>query len=231
MLNQTDIDKIMQDILEGKKVYLYYTAHMIEGRETNILDEHMYKSVSRFKIVKVKVNNVCNAYFEKLNFLNHPEQYHVEEEECYYTFGSKYIHYFSVKNSDKKSYSKDINPRTPSNIYGYRREIFENGVLISEYNDPSPVKEVYTNNPKFGTYPQSKVIDMINKGGLSWKYLKLNNPALVDGIDYNYVTSDWYILDLENYPMIEKPLINTKQYSGYFMTLEGAFRYIEQLQA
>lgn len=230
MLNQKDIDTLKDSIDSGKDTYIWYAAHMIEGRETNILDEHMFKSVSQFKVVKLKVKDIVNAYFEYMNFIDHPDQYHTEDEECSYKPGTKYIHYFSVKNVEGP-FDKDINARMPCNIYGYRRKVYIGDELINDYNDPSPVKEVYTNEPEYMDYKTSKVIKMINDGKLDWKYLKLNNNEVVDGIEYKYVTSDWYIMDLENYPMVEKPLINIKQHSGYFMTQEGAFRYIEQLVA
>lgn len=230
MLNQKNIDTLKQSIESGKDTYIWYVAHMIEGRETNILDEHMYKSVSQFKVIKIKVKDIVNAYFELMNFIDHPEQYHTEEEECSYKPGSKYMHYFSVKNAEGP-FEKDINPRMPCIIYGYRRKIYINDELVNDYNDPSPVKEIYTNEPGYGEYPVNKVIDLIDEGKLDWKYLKLNNTEIVDGVEYKYVTSDWYIIDLVNYPMVEKPLINVKQNSSYFMTQEDAFRYIEQLVA
>lgn len=229
MLNQADIDYLMQTIQSNKPAYVYYVAHMIEGRETNTLDEHMYKDVSQFKVVKVRVDAIENAYFEYKNYIENPKNYHVEEEECYYKPSAKYIHYFVVPNT-AQSYALDINPRTPSIIYGYKRKIYVNG-KVNDVLDPSPVKEVYTNTPEFGTMTKAQVANALNSGKLNWKYIKLKHPAIVDGIEYNYVTSDWYILTLRNYPMVEKPLINVHQHSGYFIDIQDAFRYIEQLVA
>lgn len=229
MLSQADIDYLMKTIQSGEPAYVYYTAHMIEGRETDILDEHTYKDVSEFKVVKVQVENIENAYFEYLNYINHPENYHIEEEEFYYHPSSKYMQCFIVPNGPD-SYSKDLNARMPSIIYGFYRKVYNRDV-IKEVIDPTPVKPIYTNAPEFGDKITSEVIEDINSGKLDWKYMALESPAIVDGIEYNYITSDWYILTLKNYPMIEKPLINVNDHSGYFIDIQDAFRYIDQLIA
>ena len=229
MLTQADIDGLMKKISLGEPAYVYYAAHMIEGRETDILDEHNYKDVSKFKVVKIEVESIQNAYFEYLNYLNHPENYHIEEEEFYYHPFAKYMQCFITPNGESK-YTKDLNPRMPSNIYGYYRKVYINNI-IREIHNPSPVKEVYTNAPEYLELYHTDVIKLINEGKLNWKYMKLSPPAIVDGIQYSYLTSDWYILTLKNYPMIEKPLINIKQHSAYFKNIQDAFRYIEQLVA
>lgn len=229
MLSQTDIDNLMKTIQSGEPAYVYYAAHMIEGRETDILDEHSYKDVSEFKVVKVEVEDIQNAYFEYLNYVNHPDDYHIEEEEFYYHPSAKYMQCFVTPNI-KDGYDKDINARMPSIIYGFIRKVYNRNV-INEVHDPSPIKAVYTNNPEFGNLSTSEVVDSIISGNLDWKYMTLDPPAIVDGIEYSYVTSDWYILTLKNYPMIEKPLINVKQHSSYFVDIQDAFSYIEQLIA
>lgn len=229
MLSQADIDTLMIMIQSNTPAYIYYAAHMIEGRETDILDEHSYKDVSEFKVVKVEVQDIQNAYFEYLNYVNHPENYHIEEEEFYYHPSAKYMQCFVTPNN-KTSYSKDINARIPSIIYGFDRKVYDEGV-IKEIHDPSPVKAIFTNALEYGEMKTDKVAAEIKSGNLDWKYMKLDSPEIVDGIEYNYVTSDWYILTLKNYPMIEKPLINIKQHSGYFLDIQDAFRYIEQLIA
>ena len=61
--------------------------------------------------------------------------------------------------------------------------------------------------------------------------MTLENKEIVDGIEYQYITSNWYILTLSNYPTLEKPLINVDQYSSFFRTLTEAFYYIDQLVA
>lgn len=229
MISQADIDSLMKSIQSGEPAYVYYVAHMIEGRETDILDEHNYKDVSKFKVVKVQVENIENAYFEYINYLNNLDKYHVEEEEYYYHPSAKYIQCFITLNA-KDSYNKDLNARMPSIIYGFSRKVYDHDI-IKEVINPSPIKAIYTNALEFGDAKSSNIIEIMNSGNLDWKYMKLDPPAIVDGIEYEYVTSDWYILTLKNYPMVEKPLINVKHHSGYFMDLQDAFRYIEQLIA
>ena len=230
MLSQNDIDSLMTTIQAGKSAYVYYVAHMIEGRETDILDEVTYKGVSEFKAVRVEVESVENAYFEYLNYINNPNKYHIEEEEYYYHPSAKYIQCFVTPNGDN-SYTKDLNPRMPSIIYGFNRKVYNEDGTFKEVKDPSPVKPVYTNALEFGKMNSSQINTAMKAGKLNWKYKKLSPSAIVDGIEYNYVTSDWYILSLKNYPMVEKPLINVKQHSGYFLDIQDAFRYIEQLIA
>ena len=119
----------------------------------------------------------------------------------------------------------------PSIIYGYRRKIYVNGELEQDHVDPSPVKEVYTNNPAYGDLHNEELQTAIDEHKLDWKYMILENKEIVDGIEYQYLTSDWYILTLENFPTIEKPFINIDQRSSYFRTLTEAFHYIDQLIA
>lgn len=229
MLKQSDLDELMQSIQAGEDTYLYYVAHMIETRH-GLLQEHAYKSVSDFKVIRVKVTDIQNAYFEYLNYTKHPEEYHVEEELEYYDPITEYHHYYTVKNPTE-TFTKDINPRIPSIIYGYRRKIFVNDDLQQDHIDPSPVKEVYTNNPSYGDLHNEDLKAALDDHKLDWKYMVLENKEIVDGIEYQYLTSDWYILTLDNYPTLEKPLINIDQHSSFFRTLTEAFYYIDQLVA
>lgn len=230
MLSQNDIDNLMINIQSGEPAYIYYVAHMIEGRETDILDEHSYKNISRFKVVKVEVSDIQNAYFEYLNYVNHPENYHIEEEEYYYHPFAKYMQCFVTPNH-QDSYEKDLNARMPSIIYGFHRKVYDFDGAIKDVIDPSPVKAVFTNTLEFGNKNNLEISENIKTGKLNWKYMILKDPEIVDGIKYNYITSDWYILTLKNYPMIEKPLINVKEHSGYFINIKDAFNYIDQLMA
>lgn len=230
MLNQMDIDNLMVDIKNDGKAYLYYVAHMIEPRE-GLLDEHIYKSSSKFKVIKIEVNDIKNAYFEYLKYVEDPSQFHIETEESYYDYNTKYINRYIVPNSTGP-YTKDLNSRIPSIIYGYRREIFDTvNHVRKEITDPSPVKVVYTNTLEYSDCISETVKSLFNDGKLSWKYKKLNNKEIVDGIEYEYITSDWYILDVKNFPRTEMPLVNIKQNSAYFVDLVDAFYYIDQLEA
>jgi hypothetical protein len=230
MLTQNNIDTLKYKIDIGEKAEVYYIAHMIEGREIGTLDEFTYKGISDFKIIKIEIEDIQNAYFEYLNYENNKStDYHIEEEECYYnpikdSAGEyeKYIHKFIVPNGES-SYTKDLNARMPSIIYGYTRTITLNGEEKT-ITDPSPVKPVYKQSKEHGFVVDSDY-------NLDWKYKHLDPAAIVDGIEFDYITSDWYILSLKNYPMIEKPLINVKDHSAYFMNLEDAFSYLEQLKA
>ena len=228
MLNQKDIDQLMLNIQSGAGAYLYYIAHRVECRETHI-DEYQYKSAQDFRVLKLKVNNVSNAYFAYLDFIEHPEDYHTEQEEAYNDEFTKYVYYYTVPNIEVP-YTKDLNPRVPSMIFGLRRKLYKSGILIGDYSDPSPIKPKYTNNLEYGNLDQAQIESKYEHGDLDWKYMKLRSPLDDDGILYNYITSNWYILDIENFPRVEKPLINTEQKTAYFINNYDAQSYLKQLK-
>ena len=82
MLTQDNIDQMVTDLRAGRIVTVFYIAHQIELRESYI-DELFYKSHSDFRVLPLVVTDVKNAYLEYLNYVNRPEQYHVEQEEVY----------------------------------------------------------------------------------------------------------------------------------------------------
>lgn len=229
MLTQYDVDKLMQEIQENGSCKLYYTAHLVETRE-GFLDEYIYKSVPKFKVIELECTGFNNALFERFNFADHPENYHTEEEICFYDINSKYIHYYTSPNT-QESYTELFNSRMPSIVYGVRRKYYKNGEFVKEYNDPSPIKEVYVNALEYGDYTRAQSNSAFEANKLDWKYKKLENKEDVDGVLYDYVTSDWYILDINNFPRVEKPLINTNQKTAYFTSHEAAEFAIQQLNA
>ena len=79
MLKEADIDKLMLNIQSGRDAFVYYIAHNVECRE-GIIDELSYKSIPRFRVIKLIVNNIYNAYFELLKYYEHPENYYTEKK-------------------------------------------------------------------------------------------------------------------------------------------------------
>jgi hypothetical protein len=247
MITSKDIDTLMQSIKAKKDTYLYYVASLIETRE-GILDEHIYKSNDAFKVVRIKLTGITNAYLEYVKYhndANKESNYHTEIEECWYGRYKKYTHFYTVPN-DKGTYTKSFNSRMPSIIYGLRREILDTvNHTIVEVSDPTPVKPVYTNTLVYGDNQSvalgntsaalKKAVNttksFYTNNGLDWKYLPLDPIETIDGIDYRYVTSNWWILDIENFPRTEKPLITADEISAYFVDLESALNYIDQLVA
>lgn len=236
MLTQYDIDKMKQEFQKGNLVDLYYVASLIELRE-GVVDEHTYKSFPKYRIIKIKCRDVVNAYFEYLNFVNNPDNYHTEEEEVWYSEDDdgKYINYYTVPNKEN-SYEKDFNSSMPSIIYGVRRKLFyryQGTEEIREFNEPSPIKPVYTNTIEYGDLSQSEAEQAQNSGLLDWKYYKVDSDHSVidDGIEYFNITSNYYILDIVNFPRTEKPLINVKEKCAYFLDRCEAFNYMKQLEA
>ena len=234
MLTQLEIDNMKMQIQNGETPEVYFVAHYIECRE-GIIDAEQYKSISKFRIIKIKIADIINAYTEvfKYNYMGgvNGTQYHMETEEEYYDNKTKYIHYYAVPNTID-SYTKDINPRMPSIIYGYIRKIVdENDNVLKVLNEPSPVKVVFTNELEFGDLNGKDLEAAYKDGKLDWKYIKLENKQIVDGIEYQYMTSDWYILMAENFPRTEHILINTKTKNAYFTNLDDAYNYMLQLEA
>lgn len=233
MLTQLDIDELKMQIQAGEKPELYYTTHYIECRE-GVIDEEQYKSVPRFKVIKITISDIENAYFELLKYLYsgglNGTLYHLEEQEAYYDINTKYIHYYTVPNG-ASSYEKDLNPRMPSAIYGYTRKIIKSDGTTILKNEPSPVKPVYTNVLEYGNLKGNDITKAYDDGNLNWKYMTLENTEIVDGIEYKYITSDWYVIKCDNFPRTEHILVNTKNKNAYFRNLSDAFNYIDQLEA
>lgn len=229
MLTQDNIDQMVTDLRAGRIVTVFYIAHQIELRESYI-DELFYKSHSDFRVLPLVVTDVKNAYLEYLNYVNRPEQYHVEQEEVYIDNNVKYVHYYTVKNP-KDQYNKEFTAREPSAIYGRKRMIYKDDVLKMEYNDPSFVRPVYTNILTWGNRSQQDCLNIFNNGGLSWKYVKLDEPINADNILYNYVTSNYYVLDTPYFPRIEKHMVNITEKTSFFINKWEAMNYLEELRA
>ena len=230
MLTQNDIDRIAQAINKGDKFPLYYVANMIECRE-GYLDELIYKSVPKYKAVKVNVVGVQNALIELNRYRANPQDYHVEEEECYYDQYTKYIHYYIVPNSTEEKFDKAFNSRMPSAIYGTKKILYRAGQLEQDFVTESPVKEIYTNSLSYYDYDEIGAEAAFERGELNWKYIKIPDGYVMDGVLYHYVTSNYYILDIENFPRTEKPLVNVNQKTAYFLTNEEAQNAIRQYEA
>lgn len=233
MLNQKDIDILKQEIQNAGEAKLYYAAHMIEPRE-GVVDEHVYKSVSKFKVIELTVTDIWNAYWEYMDFMKNPKNYNTERAVSYYDHLYKHIELFVVPNDKpiESANNRVYYSRIPSIIYGHRRQIVdEDNKVINEISDPSPIKVVYTNALEYADYTSDEVAEAFDAGLLDWKYKKLDPPAESDGVEYSYITSDWYILRMNNFPKIELPMVNVNQKSAFFRDLNDALDYIDQLEA
>lgn len=230
MLTQYEIDTIMKTLQSGEKVYLYYVTHMIESPK-DLLNIDFYKCDSKFKVVKIEIKGVKNAYFEYLNYRMNPNDYHIESETCYYDGTGKRNNYYIVPNSTGP-YESEINPRIPSVIYGHvnQEKYDESTGEITQKVDNSLIDFVYTNSITYGDCTPNEAFYAFVDGKLDWKYRKLMDAVPIDGVAYEYITSDWYVLDVK-FPCVELPLINTHISNSYFMNLNDALGYMEQLEA
>ena len=229
MLKQLDIDNIMLSLQAGERVFLYYAAGKTELKGITDSQEFSHKDEPRYIPIKVEVLDVQNAYFEYLKYQNDPSKYKIEEEEVWYDPNTKYIHRYITPDGDDEY--DEFNSRIPSAIYGIKRKVYNKGELIKDYVDPTPVKEIYTNAIEYGTLLSTDALSKLNEGLLSWKYMKLENNEIVDGLPFSYVTSNWYILTIKNWAKVEKPLINVRDKSAFFTTVRDAYYAIEQLEA
>ena len=220
MLTQLDVDQIKKEIDDNGFAYIYYIAHMVETRE-GVIDENQYKSVNRFKVLKVRVVSIENAYFEYIRYKTNPDNYTTEEEIEVYEKDREFIHYYTVPKDIITN--KAFNPRIPSIIYGYTRK---DVTTDTYFNEPSPIKPVYTNTLEFCGEIVEGFTDKV-----SWKYVNGDGLLQSDGVKFSYITSDWYILDIDNFPRSEKALVKVNDLTCYFMNPEDALSHLEQLEA
>lgn len=225
MLSEIDIDAIasMANDTTSPNPEIYYVANMIETRE-GIIDECHYKSNPKYKIIPVKVKSVLNAYFEYNSFLLNPNQYGYEEEEEYFDDSTHRVHQYIVKNSEKSSFTN----RTPSIIFGVKHYDGSKDII-----EESVVKPIYLakRELKYGERSSTAVSSELSKGKLSWKYMKLDKPPTINGEVKEYVSSNYYILELENFHSLEKPLVNPNEKCSYFMNIKDAVSYMKELEA
>ena len=227
MLTEKDIDLLRADIDSGKPPTVYYLASRVERRESYI-DEVAYKSNPQIDIVELQIANVTNALWELLNFKANPINYHTEQEIVIIDADNRYHYYYTVPN-DLVSYNKPFNPKMPSAIYGCHRVRFKNGTVIGNYNDSSPIQPIFTNTLKFGSTGASEVLKMFEDGSLGWKYRNAPEGTVVDGIPFKYMTSNWFILEVANFPRPEQHLINVNQKNAFFIDLEKALSWREEM--
>lgn len=230
MLTIKDIDYLADLINKGYKPSIYYVANLLETRE-GYLDELIYKSVPKYKVVRINVTKIENAYFELLRCQQNPDAFHIEEEDCFYSPTDRYRHYYIVPN-EPESFDKAFNSRMPSIVYGMKKTLYRAGELEQDFVMPSPVKEIYTNALSFMDLSETEAENAYEQGELDWKYYKIPNGGKeINGLNFKYITSDYYILDIENFPRTEKPLINVNQKTAYFMSNEEAQNAIAQYEA
>ena len=227
MLKQNDIDDLKLEIDAGETPTIYYVANYLELRE-GMLDESNFKSNPKYRVVEVQVEDIQNAYFEYLNYIANPDNYHIESETNWYDPVTQYVHYYITPNAEE-SYTKDINPRMPSAVYGMHKELYLNGELESEWTDPTPIDCNYTNLLELNGYTTAETLSKFEAGDLDWKYKELEYTNTVDGVEYSYISSDWYILRLKNLPKVEHTLMKAGDVSSFFINIDSAFHYVEQL--
>ena len=230
MITRVNLDELVQTIQSTGEADIFYVAHRIERRRGTV-DDFLYKSAADFEILKLKLKGVTNAYFKYLDYLENPNDYHTESEESYIEPGIKHVNYYTVPNA-KESYTKDFNPRIPSIIFGRKRKLYNStGILVADFNDPSFVTPWYTNSLIYWPKTAARVMSDFESGNLDWKYRKLDEAVKVDGVDLWYMTSDYYILDIENFPKVEMPLICVDQQNAYFTNVDDALSCLKQLKA
>lgn len=227
MLNELDIDHLKEKIDEDGEATAYYLASRVERRESYI-DEATFKSDPEIDIVQIKIKSIMNALWEVLNYNEHPTEYHTESERVVIDHDNFYDYYYTVPNG-LDSYSKPFNPRMPSAIYGCRRVRYKCSQIIGDYHDPSPVQTIYTNLMTFSDLIPAEVLDMYNCGDLSWKYADAPQDTVIDGIPFKYMTSNWYILDVANFPRTEHHLINIHQKNALFVNMDDALSWREDM--
>lgn len=240
MLKQKDIDELMNKIQNGETPILFYVCDYNETRDNN--NNADFKTNHKYKVLEVKLHNIISAYDEYLKFyadytsaleehkeypLDHLINFHVEEDYEYYDYLDihRICHKYIVPNGDS-SYTKDLNPRIPSKIYG-ECKVYKD----KEYVTPSPIKAQYTNLIEYCGFTEAEAKQMFEDGKLDWKYVKLDNNAIIDGIEYKYLYTNYYILETINFPTVEYPLVNVTEKCNFFTNLEDAWEFIKECEA
>ena len=229
MINQTKLEYLVSQIKQYGKTNIFYVASDIEMRETYI-DELAYKSDPSFKILELTLTGINNAYWEYLRFKEYPELYHTEEEHVWQDNDTKYVLYYTVPNKERQ-YINEFNPRIPSAIFGKKRILYKNNTVIADYSDPSPIKPIYTNSLSYNALDANAVKQLLDNGDLDWKYKKLDPEVVINNISFKYVTSDWYIFDIDNFPRIEKHMINVNHKTAFFISNYEAQDYLDDFLA
>lgn len=244
-ITMKQLEQLME--LNPDNRFIYYVANLLEGR-TDIYGEANLKFTPKYKIVKLKVLDIKNAAIERFYYENHKNEFHSETETSYYGdpgnineliddqngfAATEYEDIFIAKNQPTgTSYTKDLNPRVPSVVYGYRRRVYDTVHQVEKIVEiPSPVSYIYTMHcnlyDKNNNYERQIIVPYSDA---NWKFIQLDSPKEVDEGSFSFITSDWYLLDIENYPSIEKPLINVKEKNSYFIDINDAINYMNQLK-
>lgn len=226
MLGSIEIDTIKETCSNGNEATLYYVCDYGETRDHS--SDSDFKTIHKYKVIEVIVTDVLNGFREFKDYKLHPENYHVETEREYYDYS--YAHVINRKYTTRNTsgpFDKDLNPRIPSRIFGEKKEYIKDGELVV-YEEPSPVTPYYTNNLRFKDKDYVSYTDPL----IQWKYDHLTNPITVDGINFNYVYSNYYILITKNMPTVEYPLVCVTDINcPYFMSLEEAWDFVKQCEA
>ena len=227
MIKENELDLLHYNIKRYGYADLFYIAHLLELRE-GYVDKFAFKSHPEFKIVQLKLTGIDNAYWEYLNYKEHPLDYHTEEITYWYSDNIKYTEYYTIRNK-KQQYVDEFNPQIPSIIYGKKRVFYKDNTLIANYDDLSFILPEYTNVLTYNDNTVEKVLELFNNGELDWKYRKLDEPIYNDSTKFEYVTSNYYILDIANFPRVEKNLISIKEKNAFFVNLQDAYSMYKEL--
>ena len=227
MLKMRDLDYLHYQYWNNRTLpTIYYIAHNVELRE-GYADEVMYKSKPGFSIIEIKVKEIRNALWELMDFQQFPDDYYTTSQTVIMSPTEKYVHYFT----ESKIGDIRVPQRLPSIIYGVKRVLYKNGAVAVEYNDPSPVQPVYTNELSFMEHSKSVCEQLFNDGKLNWKYKEAIAGTIIDGIPYKYITSPWYILKTDDLYHLEHHLVNVNQKNAFFLYPQDALSYKEELEA
>lgn len=227
MLTQNNIDELAELIRTDGKAPIFYIAHNTELRE-GYIDEFSYKTVPGYRVLELSLTGITNAYWELLEWQAHPEAYHTEAEEAYLDIDTKYVYHYTVRNK-QQNYVNEFNPRMPSAIYGTKRMLYRRNVLVGDYNDPSPIKPIFTNVLQYNGLPNDRVMALFDNHELDWKYRELEEPEKLNGAPHKYITSDWFVFDIANFIRSEKHMVCAGQKTAFFMKDYQAFSYLNSM--
>ena len=212
MLTHKDINTIANILSEGNPVELFFVIN-----ENMLSSPYNSDEVSRITNpkafpVSVKVLGVTNAYVLYMDYVNNPDKYTTMQRTIHIDPLTKYVYYYHVLKSEVSADKVSLlTPAVSPTIFGQEHNIFRGTNAVEHFVDPSPISPIYIQKATAASESSVGEVDE----ALDWKYYKLKEPITISGFDYEYVTSNWYQLQID-FPTVYHPLINVTHKNPFF---------------
>lgn len=207
MLNEREIDKL----LEGEIREVYYVAHINEVANP-FMDFIHYTTKPTYVVVKMYVDRIANALVEYELFMSNPSKYEYVKESMWYSDGIKHdIKFYANIEAEKNAYM-------PAGILGGEHTVY------SEDDETVKTKSsIFPEIPIEYTNERSIINDR--------KYHRLKSPMIIDGKNYEYSYSKYYVIKAHSTSMNKSFLIKIGDKNQVFIDLDDALACANELEA